>query len=103
MNSETKIEYARVGTKIVAAVGVERVVNEAVKRITPPSASLPTKIMFKVGGLGIASGICSIVNKNIDETFDTVLIARAEVIKALEETEGDQNDSGTAEETDGEE
>ena len=30
MNSETKIEYARVGTKIVAAVGVERVVNEAV-------------------------------------------------------------------------
>lgn len=87
MNALAVVKY---GTKAAMWFGCDKVVTEAVKLVTPDNASRATKIMMRVGGLGLSTAVWSIVSKEIDDTVNTVVNFREEYQKKMFEMQAMQ-------------
>lgn len=93
-----KMTVAKLGTKIVLCLGIDRVVTEVVKTITPADATLATRLLLKTGSLGISTAATSIASREIDEMFDSAVMFKAEMEKALLEMEEVNDGEQTGEE-----
>lgn len=83
---------------------IDKVIQYGVKAITPENAKWGTKIILKVGGFGISTGIAYCATKSIQEDVkalkegihdaSTILAAQKENLKeALQNIEEDEEDS----------